>query len=190
LSWTLGEGSSNTLLRYSTGTYPTTTGEGKQIYAGSALSTLLSSLTSGTTYFISGWGYDGSTYSSTYTELVVTTTAFQTGGGTFGEPSTPPGWNQKPSGNKLKNFSPFYQIAENLRADINMDDGMFWLGLTFLFMIVAFMAVLFLNGSGIGGLMASIMVLIVGVGLGTVPMVAGFIIMIIGIALLLMLRGI
>ncbi len=82
LVWTKGADSTSTLVRYSTTSYPATTATGTSGYFGTGSSTKITGLSSGTTYFISMWGYAGGVYSDNYTTTVATTLAYDTTGST------------------------------------------------------------------------------------------------------------
>lgn len=73
LTWVRPSTANSTVIRYSSTTYPTTVSSGTEAYNGTAQYTSLSELTAGTTYYFSAWGYDGSDYSATATNLVITT---------------------------------------------------------------------------------------------------------------------
>lgn len=73
MTWVRPSTATSTLIKYSTTTYPVTTSNGTTAYNGTAQYTSLSSLTAGTTYYFSAWGYDGSDYSATATNLAITT---------------------------------------------------------------------------------------------------------------------
>lgn len=60
LSWTLGTGSTSTLVRYKTTGYPLNTSDGTQAYFGSNSSYVHTSLTNGITYYYTIWGYASS----------------------------------------------------------------------------------------------------------------------------------
>jgi hypothetical protein len=74
LNWTKAPGSLNTIIRYSTLTYPSDPTDGTAVYNGSGIQTTLSGLTAGQTYYFSAWG-DDPPYSTTPAHLVMTTTA-------------------------------------------------------------------------------------------------------------------
>lgn len=67
LSWSKGAGATNTVIRYSTSSYPSAPTEGTALYSGSGTSTTHSDLTEGTRYFYSAWSETGGLYSSRVT---------------------------------------------------------------------------------------------------------------------------
>jgi len=109
LSWTKGEGATNTLIRYMEGTYPTSTTEGAQAYLGTSSSHSVTELSSGHTYYISMWGHSGTNYSDNYTTVMATTLPGVTAGAAPDAPDVPPTWFQTPD---YTNFTalPFYDI--------------------------------------------------------------------------------
>ncbi|MDD4931566.1 MAG: type II secretion system protein, partial [Candidatus Colwellbacteria bacterium] len=72
-TWTMGPGSTSTLIRRAIGTAPTTTSSGTQAYSGTASTFVDSALTSNTNYCYSAWSYDGTAYSTTYVSQCGTT---------------------------------------------------------------------------------------------------------------------
>lgn len=79
LNWIKGSGAPYTLVRYNTGSYPTTTSSGTLAYLGTGESVILTGLTPGITYYISTWGKSGSTYSTGYETTLATMLAYDSG---------------------------------------------------------------------------------------------------------------
>jgi hypothetical protein len=77
LAWIKASGSTNTIVRYRTNTYPSTYSDGTSAYSGTANETTLTGLTSGQVYYFAAWGYDGvSEYSAaSYTWVCSTLSA-------------------------------------------------------------------------------------------------------------------
>lgn len=74
LSWTKGDYSSDTTIRYQTGTYPTGYADGESAYFGTSSSYDLTGLDDGTTYFFSAWGFGSPDYySASYAYCAITT---------------------------------------------------------------------------------------------------------------------
>ncbi len=71
LSWTKGTGAVNTMVRYSTGTYPTTINTGEQIYFGTGSTVLHTPSVADVPHYYSAWSESSGLYSATY----ATTTA-------------------------------------------------------------------------------------------------------------------
>jgi hypothetical protein len=89
LNWAVAAGSTSTVIRYRTDTYPSSPVDGTSAYSGSGFQVTVSGLTAGQSYYFSAWGYDGVNYSATPALLVSTTlaTALPSGGTTT--PSNP-----------------------------------------------------------------------------------------------------
>lgn len=103
--WVRGDGSPTTLLRYQEGTYPDAVDVGTMGYFGNSTSVNISSLTSGTTYYVSTWGYDDGTYSDNYTTVMFTTLAYgAVTGDTLETPEEYEPWNQTPSASKMDSW--------------------------------------------------------------------------------------
>jgi len=65
LSWNKGTGASDTLIRFSTDTYPATVSDGVALYLGTGTSTShTEGLVEGVTYYYSAWGKAGTAYST------------------------------------------------------------------------------------------------------------------------------
>lgn len=74
LRWTLASASTSTMVRYGTVGYPATTADGTNANAGTSYFVTVSSLTPGTTYYFSMWGYDGANYSASAYNIAISTT--------------------------------------------------------------------------------------------------------------------
>lgn len=111
LAWIKGGGSDNTLIRFRTDVYPTTSGDGTQAYLGVSSSVSVSNLTPGTTYYFSAWGEGGGGYSATYVSAIATTLA-----GTPvtipTTPGTPTGWFQIPSTERITRLPGYAQMND------------------------------------------------------------------------------
>ncbi len=91
LTWTKSTSSDNTVIRYSTSSFPATAAAGSSAYAnGNGTYTSLSSLTAGTNYYFSAFAYDGASYSAAK-QLLVTTqpTVAENTTIPYGQPSLP-----------------------------------------------------------------------------------------------------
>jgi len=75
LTWAKGVGATNTLVRYGTSSFPTTTTNGTLAYYGDSSTYTLTGLASGQTHYFSAWGESGGNYSASYTTLIMTTSA-------------------------------------------------------------------------------------------------------------------
>lgn len=107
LNWIPASNSDNTVIRYSTTSFPATPAAGTSAYNGTLSYCTVSDLVAGTTYYFSAWGYDGSDYSASSKELAVTTIAPSSANTTipFVDPTIPAeawqdpdssGWNIEP----------------------------------------------------------------------------------------------
>jgi hypothetical protein len=105
LIWTKGVGSVYTLVRYSTGTYPTGVGIGTAVPLTTGGSTSVTGLTAGTTYYFSAWGMAAGVYSSNYTTVLCTTLAASIIIPTSNTTTTPnTSFTQTPSSTSLNNL--------------------------------------------------------------------------------------
>jgi hypothetical protein len=109
LAWIKGGGSDNTLIRFRTDVYPTTSGDGTQAYLGVSSSVSVSNLTPGTTYYFSAWGESAEGYSASYVSAIATTLA-GTPVTVPTSPETPTGWFQIPSTERITRLPGYAQI--------------------------------------------------------------------------------
>lgn len=75
LNWVKGAGSTQTLVRYSFYTFPTSTSEGFELYEDTSTSTSLTDLSPGQRVYFSAWGESGGAYSASYATAMATTIA-------------------------------------------------------------------------------------------------------------------
>lgn len=109
LQWAKGTGSTNTMVRYKLGSYPTSVTDGTQVYLGVESSYQHTGLTSGTTYFYWAVGESGGAYSTGNVTVMATTTAVIEGGIEIPEAPTPSSWWQAPDYTRMSGL-PFYGI--------------------------------------------------------------------------------
>lgn len=126
LSWEKGIGATNTLIRYSVDTYPTTTDEGTQVYFGSSSSTVHSSLESGITIYYSAWGESGDAYSASYITLLVTTLAGQDSEVDLLAPTEPTNWFLNVDYTTQVN-NPFYETINNIADSVSIPRSTAWM---------------------------------------------------------------
>lgn len=98
LTWSPATDSTHTIIRYSTTTYPTTVGGGTSSYNGTGYYVTMTSLTAGTTYYFSAWGFDGTAYSATELNYQITTQPAVSSNTSipFSQPSIPTETTQDP----------------------------------------------------------------------------------------------
>ena len=119
LIWPKGAGSTYSLLRYSSATYPTAVTSDTLGYLGTGNSVEVTGLTEGTTYYWSIWGMSGGTYSDNYTTALCTTLAYDTAVENDIDIETPAEndmWMQSPDTAKLQNI-PMLNAVVNLWKD-------------------------------------------------------------------------
>jgi hypothetical protein len=137
LSWTKATGSTSTLIKYSTSSYPATTADGTSV--SDALITknsftfdgsdeaIPTTLLPGTTYYFSAWGYDGATYSATAANILITTTGVVTTGNNFPNPTmsniTSPGFVPTTSPTWYDRLQPFTGFTTWFLSDYDMPDN-------------------------------------------------------------------
>lgn len=136
LSWTKGVGSSQTLVRFKEGGYPTTTSDGTEVCNTTRGSDTVTGLTPGTTYGIKAWGYDAGGFSTAnVTEMATTFSGEAAGTSPFESPTEPPNFWGPPSYTNLSNL-PFYDNFNSIADRIGMERGNFWMLLIWVIAIV------------------------------------------------------
>ena len=127
LSWTKGANATGTLIRYSLSTHPTTTTSGLLAYEGVDSSYRLLSLDSGRTHYLSAWSYSDGVFSATYTELMMTTLAYDVTIPSQDLPS--PGniskWLVNPSSANLQKL-PGHQLVINVATEYLIPETSLW----------------------------------------------------------------
>ena len=136
LNWIQGVSSSNTLVRYQTGSYPTATNIGTLGYTGVGESTQISGLVGGTTYYISLWGLTNGVYSPTYATVMSTTTVSGEAVQTIppSEYAPPSQWFQAPDYTKMSKF-PLYDVINWGAGVFKVPPNTSWFTLAFIFCI-------------------------------------------------------
>jgi hypothetical protein len=115
LLWNKGVGSDSTEIRYNVGTYPISTLTGTLGYSGTGVSTEITGLTPGTSYYFMAWGVTSGAYSTSNATVMATTLAGSTTPPVMPTPATPDNWFQAPDYTNMAN-TPFYSIV-NFAAD-------------------------------------------------------------------------
>ena len=138
LSWTKGNGSINTLIRYTTGECPSTNSSGNVAYNGTASSFTHGNLSSGTTYYYQLWGYACGNHSANGSGcFFITTLAGDCGAAlTPSDPGTPGGWFAAGNYTKFANW-PGYGLINNLADTVGMPYGTAWMMLMIFIDVVA-----------------------------------------------------
>lgn len=138
LSWV--KGGDQTLIRYSTDSYPLDITDGTQCYFGSGTSASASGLTAGSTYYFRAWSWrEGNVWSEDYADDVATTLSVtpdtEDEDDEVVTPDTPGNWFLTPTGEGLSNM-PFYDDVLRLADSLDIPHGTFWFGLSVLLMVI------------------------------------------------------
>jgi hypothetical protein len=137
LTWV--PGGDMTMVRYSTGGYPSTISSGTQAYFGAGASASVSSLDAATTYYFRAWSWrEGNVFTETYSDDIATTLAVAPGTDPdpIEPPDTPSRWFAMPSGNAMTNM-PFYDEAIGFADSLELPHGTFWFTIAVGLMIIA-----------------------------------------------------
>lgn len=171
LSWTLGAGSSQSLVRYSFTAYPATTADGTQLYLGANNNTTHTGLTAGTTIYYSVWGESGGAYSVNAANTMATTSASSETTGTMPTPGQPTGWFQSPNYANMSNFEPIYTMVNGLADAFAMPRATAWYLWAMFISMLAGGIVLAISKHLAGGLVAMCIVIAVGWQQELIPLV-------------------
>jgi hypothetical protein len=183
LNWVKGSGAGSTLVRYRAGSYPTSTSEGILAYLGTSESKVLTGLAAGTTYYFSAWGVTSGVYSSSYASTLGTTTAFDSATGTgqkLVQPTPDPTWTQTPSSTKLATIPIFGQLVQDNATAYQQPVNYLWF---FIWMLIAaaIFVVVYIKGQFNYVLAAFCSLGFIGIGVWWYNIVAGGIVILIGI---------
>jgi len=129
LIWPKGAGSTYSLLRYSSATYPTAVTSDTLGYLGTGNSVEVTGLTEGTTYYWSIWGMSGGTYSDNYTTALCTTLAYDTAVENDIDIETPAEndmWMQSPDTAKLQNIPMLNAVVAMWEDSYSAPDTTIW----------------------------------------------------------------
>lgn len=129
LTWVKGSGAPYTLIRYSTGSYPTTTSSGILAYLGTGESVMVEGLTPGVTYYFSAWGKEGTSYSTSYQTQLATTLAYDTGINPIDNIETPPDNDDfllTPSETNVSNIPLVSGLVEGVSNSYGTPVNMIW----------------------------------------------------------------
>lgn len=125
LFWVKGAGSTNTLIRYKLGSYPTDETDGTEVYFDTETSVVHTGLTRGTTYFYKAWGESGGTYSTDNMTLMLTTLSVPDEADDQPTPGTPDSWFQTPDYTQMSQL-PFYGLVNWWAECFEMPTNTLW----------------------------------------------------------------
>jgi len=125
LTWTLGAGCDNTMIRYSEVDYPADETEGIWVYFGPLASYTITSLTVGHTYYISAFGNSAAEYTAG-ADVMATTGGATAAPAEPGAPDEPAGLFQEPDPTQIENF-PAYAMWNDVAEDLNIPLNTVWL---------------------------------------------------------------
>ena len=138
LTWQKASGSTNTIIRYRTDTYPTTIADGLSAYSGTGFQVTLSGLTAGQVYYFSAWGYANPS-SPTQSQLAMSTLGVNvpgTSGATLPTPVLPANMNTPPSttGFQLEPFTSI--IAYFTNSGLGMPVPNVWMVIAIIVIVI------------------------------------------------------
>ena len=131
LAWIKGTSADKTMIRYKVGSYPADETDGNQVYFDTLSSCTHSGLIPGTSYYYRAWAESGTSYSSGYSEAMITTSAGEGAAAEPSAPSTPTSWFGAPDYTKMENVF-FYSIFNDIADDYSVPRNSFWFMITLL----------------------------------------------------------
>jgi hypothetical protein len=163
LSWVKGTGATDTMIRYSINSCPTSNTTGTLLYNSTASTYTHTGLTSGTDYCYWVSGYDViSGFSTTAVTVHSTTIAGSATSNLFNTPVMPTDTFRTPSATSFEAKNPIAPYLTNIASVMGFPIGNLWLVMTMLLIsFLSFMAFKITNG-----LEAPLVVLILGFGFG------------------------
>lgn len=189
LNWNMGDGASQTMIRVSTDTYPTSISDGTLVYLGNESSYQYTGLTVGTTYYFSAWGESGGSYSSNAVTTIATTDAYELSDEVIVvDLSDIDSWTQKPDGSGLTKLEPFYTMVTGLSDSIGMPVNNVWLMIGTLFSFIVALGVWVVTKTPLTALVTAIACMLMCVVVGIMPSWIIILIAIIAVGALLLPR--
>lgn len=189
LNWNIGDGASQTMIRASTSTYPSSTSDGTLVYLGNESSYQYTGLTVGTTYYFSAWGESGGSYSSNAVTTIATTDAYELSDEVIVvDLSDIDSWTQEPDGSGLTKLEPFYTMVTGLSDSIGMPVNNVWLMTGTLFSFIVALGVWVVTKTPLAALVTAIACMLLCVVVGIMPSWIIILIAIISVGALLLPR--
>lgn len=170
ISWDIPDGATYVLIRSRLDTYPTGVTDGDLVWFGGNTTFEYTGLLSGRTYFLSIWGEDAGSYSSSNGTLALTTLGVDPYGEGIGQRVLPTQWFNVPSSLGLANLDPIPTIVANFAGGWGMPaDNMWfllWMGIV---VLGGGLAILLKWGKVSGSMVWVICSMVFGVAIGLVP---------------------
>jgi len=167
LMWAIGSGSTSTVIRYRSDTYPVSQTDGTEVIGVGIYSCIMTNVVAGQTYYFSAYGYDGISYSATAAHAVANGSAGSGVSPTVNlvMPSIPANALATPTISQF-NFEPFTTIISNFTngpGGLGMPINNLWEGIATIILVLAGLLV----ANGKKSLAAGWAVITVGAFIGT-----------------------
>jgi len=180
LFWVKGTGASTTMIRYSYGSYPTSTTDGILLYNGTGSNTTHTGLTSGSTIYYTAWSVSGVDISEGV-NLLATTTIQEEGDVDLTKPTTPVNWFIDIDPTTMENFEPVYSMMNDIADSIDMPHPTFWFLAATTMSVAGGVGVYSWKKSLLG---ASIVMLVIMIVASAVHLIPGFMIFLVGLVII------
>lgn len=180
LFWVKGTGASTTMIRYSYGSYPTSTTDGILLYSGTGSNTTHTGLTSGSTVYYTAWSVSGVDISEGV-NLLATTTIQEEGDVDLTKPTTPVNWFIDIDPTTMENFEPVYSMMNDIADSIDMPHPTFWFLAATTMSVAGGVGVYSWKKSLLG---ASIVMLVIMIVASAVHLIPGFMIFLVGLVII------
>lgn len=170
LSWVKGIGSTQTMVRYSGSSFPTTNTSGTQVYFGIASTAPHIGLTAGHTYYYSAWGESGGSWNATYATVAATTSAFTVSAGDdFEAPTAWVEWFQAPDYTRLSNLEPIYSAVNELADSFGMPRNTTWVSLISVIIAIVSIGLMTTRGGFMAGMVVGGAMMLGGIAIHILP---------------------
>lgn len=180
LFWVKGTGASTTMIRYSYGSYPTSTTDGILLYSGTGSNTTHTGLTSGSTVYYTAWSVSGVDISEGV-NLLATTTIQEEGDVDLTKPTTPVNWFIDIDPTTMENFEPVYSMMNDIADSIDMPHPTFWFLAATTMSVAGGVGVYSWKKSLLG---AGIVMLVIMIVASAVHLIPGFMIFLVGLVII------
>ena len=180
LFWVKGTGASTTMIRYSYGSYPTSTTDGTLLYNGTGSNTTHTGLTAGSTIYYTAWSISGVDISEGV-NLLATTIIEEEGDVNLTKPTTPVNWFIDIDPTTMENFEPVYSMMNDIADSIDMPHPTFWFLAATTMSVAGGVGVYSWKKSLLG---ASIVMLVIMIAASAVHLIPGFMIFLVGLVII------
>lgn len=163
LTWSKGEGATNSIVRARVDAFPSSYSDGTLVYSGVSSSFVYDGLSRGRTYYIAVWGESGGVYSSGSAQVLVTTLGGEAAGETLPTPTEPLRWLIGMDYTNMSNLPIFYDTFNYIADVLQIPRQSVWFSL---FMAIALLVAIVAYIKSEGSAMITVIALLIGSAFG------------------------